>query len=747
LASNAGSRAFQKARLHKQHRKEADALLPVAAEAYRAGRHADVEVLCQRILENLPGHFGALFLLGMSQAGCGRPGDAEASFRRATEADPRSPEAHANLGVVLFDLKRFAEARKSFEKAVALKPNYPIALNSLGNALMRLGLVEQALDRYNAAIALKPDHADAYVNRGMALLRLARSEAADADFDRALRFRPGYLEAIVGKGLVQAGLRHSDQALATFETVLAARPAFPEALVYRAQMRLQFRQLDKAAADFDAALAIDPDFAAAWIGKAKVSLHDGDIGGTIAACEQALQRDPHSEAATVLRGICFARQGHTAEAIAYFDRVLALNPEYEDAISKKIFALDFASDAGFEAQQAVRRQWWDLVGMRLPRRSLADVDRDPDRRLVVGYVSADFKDHSAALTFKPVLRHHDRTRFEIVCYSGASVVDAVTDEFRRLADKWRESAQLSDDELADRIQADKVDILVDLSGHTDGNRLGVFARKPAPVQVTAWGMVTGTGVRTIDYIFADPVTVPQDVRPLFAERIHDLPSLITLEQPQDLPPSALPMIAKGHVTFGVFNRVGKISDHVLGVWKQLLDAIPLSRIVIKDSALDDALLRTNLMARFVRAGVAPDRVSCLGATTRREHLLAFADIDIALDPFPQNGGVSTWEALHMGVPVVAKLGAGASSRAGGAIVTSIGLGAWVAQSDDDYIAIAQRFASKPDELAALRAELPARIAASQSGNVEAYTRRVEQGYRQFWRAYCAESRYPSGGEH
>jgi len=737
LASNAGSRAFQKARLEKHQRKEADTLLPVAAEAYRASRHNDAQALCQRILENLPGHFGALFLLGMSQAGCGRPDHAEQSFRRATEADPRSPEAHANLGVMLFDLKRFVEARKSFERAVALKPNYPIALNNLGNALMRLGLVAQALDRYSAAIAFQPDHAHAYVNRGMALLRLARGEEADPDFDRALKIQPGYLEAVAGKGLVQSSRRHFDKALATFQTVLAARPAFPEALVYRAQMHLHFRQFAKAAADFDAALAINPDSAPAWIGKAKVSLQRGDLGGTIAACEQALQRDPYAESATVLLGIGLAQQGHTNEAIAHFDRVLAFNPEYEDAICKKIFALDFAPGAGFEAQQTVRRQWWDLVGKKFPRRQLAGIDRDPDRRLVVGYVSADFRDHSAAQTFKPVLRHHDRTRFEIICYSGAAVVDAVTDEFRQLADRWRETAQLSDNELANQIQADKVDILVDLSGHTDGNRLGVFARKPAPVEVTAWGMVTGTGVRTIDYMFADPVTVPQAVRPLFAEKIHDLPCLITLDPPQGLQPSALPMIAKGHVTFGVFNRTGKISDHVLGVWKNLLDAIPSSRMIIKDAALDDALLCSKLAARFVRAGIAPDRVTYLGATTRPEHLMAFADVDIALDPFPQNGGVSTWEALHMGVPVVTKLGAGASSRAGAAIVTSIGLGAWVAESDEDYIAIARRFASKPDELAALRAELPVRIAASHSGNVERYTRCVEDGYRQFWRAYCA----------
>ena len=737
MPSNTGLRAFQKARLQKQHKKEADVLLPVAAEAYRAGRQADAQALCRRIFENLPGHFGGLFLLGMSQGGCGQTADAEGSFRRATEADPRSPEAHANLGMMLFDLKRFADARKSLERAITLKPNYPVALSGLGNALTQLGEVARALGHYSAAIALKPDFADAYVNRGMALMRLARVEEADADFDRALSLSPGHLEAILGKGLVQSNARHFDEALATFESVLAARPAFAHGLVYRAMARMRFHLLDKAEADFDAALAIDPDFVMAWIGKARVRLDDGDVGGTIAACERALRREPSAEAAMVLLGTCYAIQGKTAEAIAQFDRVLAFNPKFEDAATKKIFALEFASDAGFELQQAVRRQWWDLANAQFTRRQLTDINRDPERRLVVGYVSSDFRQHSAGLAFRPILRHHDRTRFEVICYSSALVVDAVTAEFQQLADRWLHVAQLSGDELADRIQADKVDILVDLSGHTDGNRLGVFARKPAPVQVTAWGMVSGTGVPAIDYMFADPVTIPQHARQLFTEKIHDLPSLITLEPPRDMQPSALPMMSRGHPTFGVFNRVAKISDNALAVWQRLLQAVPSSRMVIKDAALDDTLLRANVQTRFVQAGIAPDRVTYLGATTRREHLAAFADIDIALDPFPQNGGVSTWEALHMGVPVVTKLGAGASSRAGGAIVMSIGLDAWVAENDDEYIAIAQRFASKPDELAALRAELPARIAASQSGDVEAYTRCVEQGYRQFWRAYCA----------
>jgi predicted O-linked N-acetylglucosamine transferase (SPINDLY family) len=362
---------------------------------------------------------------------------------------------------------------------------------------------------------------------------------------------------------------------------------------------------------------------------------------------------------------------------------------------------------------------------------------DPSKRIVVGYVSSDFRAHSAAFAFLPVLRSHDQTNFHINCYSSSPIQDAHTNVFRSLADVWVDATGASDDELSDRIQADGVDVLVDLSGHTTGNRLGVFARRPAPIQVTAWGSGTGTGLQTMDYLFADPVIIPQNVRHLFAEQVHDLPAVITMEPITDVQPSALPMLRNGFVTFGVFNRIDKISDEVLALWSKLLRAVTGSKIVIKHVALDEAFLRDGLIGRFVAQGVPRESVICMGSSERRDHLQAFANIDISLDPFPQNGGISTWESLYMGVPVVAKLGNGASSRAAGAILKAIGLDDWVADDADGYVSIARKYASMPSHLERLRADLPARIASSAAGNVGVYTQRVEAGYRQFWRDYCA----------
>ena len=743
MQSSVGARAFQNARLQKQFKKQAGVLLPAAAEAYRQGKQREAQALCRQILKDLPDHFDALHLLGVSELDCRQFAEAERTLARAVSLEPRSAEARSNLGSALFSLKRYDDARKCQEKAVALKPNFPMALTNLGNTLTRLGFVEQAIKAHERAIQLKPDYGDAYCNLGMALLLLNRNDQADQSFDRALSFQRRHLQAMVGKGVVSLRLRHCDAAEAVFNAILAIKPDFAEVLAYRGRVHQQMGHFLEAEADFDAALAIDPAMEGAWRGKAGIKIVLGHIASAIAACMKALALDPASVIAITLLGTCYAQQGDILTAIEHFDRALAIAPDCEEAIMKKIFALDFAPDADFAVHQAARRAWWDTIGVKVSRREQQRSMPDPNKRIVVGYVSSDFRFHSAALAFRPVLRHHDRRAFEIICYSCSPLHDHVTEECKSLVDRWVDAWQFSDDELADRIRSDGVDILVDLSGHTAGNRLTVFARKPAPIQVTAWGAGTGTGLQTMDYFFADPVTIPETVRHLFAEKVYDLPCVITTEALPDVQPSPLPMIRNGHVTFGVFNRIDKISDGALAVWSKLLQEVAGSTIVIKNTA--DQFLRDGLIGRFVAHEVAPDRVRCIGTTSRAEHLAEFANIDISLDPFPLNGGVSTWESLQAGVPVVTKLGGSAPSRLGGAIVKAVGLDDWVAEDDDGYHAIARRYASMASHLEALRADLPARVAASAAGNGAIFTRRVEEGYRQFWRDYCAAISQPTDG--
>ncbi|WP_407194186.1 tetratricopeptide repeat protein [Bradyrhizobium sp. STM 3566] len=705
MGNSVGQRAFQNARLQKRQKAEVLPLLGQALELHKKGRLPEARAAYRQLLQFAPNQFIALHMLGALESDARNYDQAEILLRRAVAADPRSAEAHMSLGVALNGLKRHDEARESYRKALALRPSYALALSNLGNASAALDLHQEALESYDQALAIDANLAEAHNGRGSALCRL----------------------------------RNYDEALASLNRALSIKPDYAAALANRAAALRELQRFDEAMADCNRAIALAPDDVNGWLWRANVLLQTQQIAQALLDCEKALAIAPDSDQAHFVLGLCLAGLGRVDEALASFDRALDIRPDLQSAISSKIFTLDFVADASVERHQQARRVWWEQIGAKIASEAAAphDNSRDPDRRLVLGFVSSDFNAHSAAFIFKPVLQHHDRAQFEIVCYSCSSKVDGTTSEFQGLADRWRDASQWTDDRLAAQIRADGVDILIDLSGHTRGNRLGVFARKPAPIQAHGWGHGTGTGLPTIDYLFSDPVAIPLAVRHLFAETVVDLPCFVTLTPlPAGIARAETPAISNGFITFGVFNRISKISDEAAAVWSRILERVPGSRLLIKDVALDDQLVRDKLLARFAACRLPAERVDLLGATSRHEHLASFNRIDIALDPFPQNGGVSTWEALQMGVPVVAKLGNSLPSRAAGAILAALGLPDWIADSEDAYVEIAAGRAARVAELDQLRRELPEQISAAAAGNPVSYARAVDDAYRAMWTRYC-----------
>ena len=707
MGQQTGSRAFHNERLRKQQRK-VNAAFTQALALHQRGLIPDAQRLYRDIVDKFPTHFDSLHHLGISESQSRRHDEAVRLLDEALSVEPRSAPAHSNRGIALHELKRFDEAVASFDRAIAIRPDYADAYSNRGNALTELGRFDEAVASYDRAVALKPAYADAHSNRGNALKELRRFDAAAESCDRALALKPDHADALTNRGFALIELKRPDEALA----------------------------------NFDKAIAINPRLAAAWLGRGNVLNDANRVDDAFAAYNQALAIRPDYFKAYIQLAACHGKRGDIDAVISSYDKALAIRPDFADAISNRIFALDFVPTIGFAEHQAARKQWWERVGAKIAAGSRRAHRNSPDpaRRIVLGYVSSDFNNHSASTAFKPVLLHHDKTRFAVTCYACSTAEDDVTRDLRRAADTWHDASQWSDERLADQIQADAVDILVDLSGHSAGNRLGVFARKPAPVQVTAWGHATGTGLATMDYLFSDPVAAPANVRHFFAEQIYDLPCLITMEPPfSGFSPAAAPVLSTGTVTFGVFNRINKISDDAVTAWAAILRSVPGSRLLIKNHALDDVSLCLLLRARFAAHDIPADRIELRGATTRLEHLLAYQDVDICLDPFPQNGGVSTWEALHMGVPVVAKLGNSIPSRLSGAILSSIGMGEWVADSIENYRAIALKFAAMPQALQDLRVGLPAKIAASASGNNASYTKAVEAAYRTMWSDYVARA--------
>jgi predicted O-linked N-acetylglucosamine transferase (SPINDLY family) len=438
-------------------------------------------------------------------------------------------------------------------------------------------------------------------------------------------------------------------------------------------------------------------------------------------------------------GVTLATSGSMEVAAAVLEKTVALHPSSSDYLSNYIYVLDMLDSATLEQTFQARRDWNARHALPLAALIQPHANRpDPERRLRVGYVSADFRRHSAAATFLAILQHHDPAVMEVVCYSNNLYEDDLTERFKACASVWRRVGALSDDELAAQIRADRVDVLVDLSGHSRGNRLLTFARKPAPVQVTGWGYATGTGLDAIDAFMADPVVVPPEEERFYAERVVHLPNVVCYSPPPAPPAiSLLPALANGYVTFGSFNRVVKITPAVLALWAQVLLAVPGSRLVLKPSLQDTPATRERLVGPLTQRGIDAARVDILGTSPHHEHLTSFGTIDVQLDPFPHTGGVSTLDGLLMGVPCVTLLGERVAGRLTASFQRLLGLDDLIARTPEEYVEIAVGLAVDLDRWARERATLRERLLASPICDADAYARAVEAAYRGLWRDWCA----------
>jgi predicted O-linked N-acetylglucosamine transferase (SPINDLY family) len=651
---------------------------------------------------------GVLIDLGAGYRRVGRSADAERCYRRALELEPGHADAVNNLGNLLREAGKLREAEQCYRRALELRPQFAKASRNLGNVLDEQGDQEQAERHLRAALELEPADADGLNDLGNVLQKLERNEEAERSYRRALELRPGFADAQANLGAALRGLGRPDEAERCVRRALALRPDHAQSHHNLGIALEDLGRMTEAEASYRKALALKPGYA---------------------------------DACTNL-GALLLRAGRLAEAEEVMRNAVALEPDSGATHSNLIFAMDLIEGIDVARQQAERRRWYERHGRRHASgiRPHANAP-DPQRKLRVGYVSADFRRHSACYAFAPVIRGHDRTQFEVLCYSDVRREDNMTARLKGAVSAWRSTLRLSDDALAEQVRRDGIDILVDLSGHSAGNRLAVFARKPAPVQVTAWGHATGTGLATMDYFLADPVLVPPQERALYAERIVDLPSALCYEPPAYLPaPGDLPALRADRLVFGCVNRLEKVTDRAIGLWGRILAGAPRARLLLKDKPLSDAGVSARFLQRLQQAGgIESSRVTLLGGSAHAEHLKVFLQIDVGLDPFPQGGGVSTAEALWMGVPIVTMRGHTAPSRIAASFLTVLGMQDWIASGDEDYVRIALQAGQDLSRLSALRQALRARASASPCGDLHAYVRAVEQAYRVTWRRWCEQT--------
>lgn len=524
-------------------------------------------------------------------------------------------------------------------------------------------------------------------------------------YRRALAAQPDHAEAHNDCGIALCALRDFDGARAAYTRALELRGDFVEARVNLGQLlQGEYRDYRGAAAQYRAALALDPALGLARNSLAVVLYERGLPGEAIACLRESLQRAPQDA------------QAH--QFMLFMSNAL---PQRD-------------ADAWF----AEHRLWGQRHADPLPRFTHAPAGAA--RRLRIGYVSADLREHATAGFIRPILAGHDRDGFDISCYSSAEEDDAQTRAMQRHGQRWCSIAGLDDAQAAQRVHADAVDILVDLSGHTRGGRPGLFARKPAPVQIGYLGYLNTSGIAAMDYRITDAIADPAGA----SERLHT-EALLRLPQtqwcwqpPEDVPePAALPAQRRGYLTFGSFNHIAKLNDAVLALWAELLRRLPDAQLQIM--AVPDEDCAARIRSVLERLGVAAARVRTLPRLAREQYWQQFGEVDIALDPFPYTGGATSCESLWMGVPVVTLAGDFGFARSGATILANAGLGELVAADAAQYLDIAERLARELPALAALRAGMRARLARSPLLDAESFVAALEQCYREAWRRCAGET--------
>ncbi len=433
--------------------------------------------------------------------------------------------------------------------------------------------------------------------------------------------------------------------------------------------------------------------------------------------------------------------GRLADAMASCRQALALKPDFSDAHNNLLLYSNYLPDHPGEQAMADARRFGELVAAKA-KPYVRWLNRpDPGRALRVGFVSGDLREHAVAHFLQGLVKalaDGARGRLELLAYSNHVSSDATTAALKACFGRWCLTVGLSDAQLAEQIHRDGVDILIDLSGHTAHNRLPVFAFKPAPVQVSWLGYFATTGVQAIDYVLADPLTLPPALEKDFTETVWRLPQTrLCFTPPADAPAVAeLPALRQGHITFGCFNNLSKMNEAVVALWAQVLRAVPGSRLFLKCKQLGEASLRDSVLERFALHGIEAARLTLEGQSPRKEYLAAYARVDIALDPFPFSGGTTTAEGLWMGVPALTLAGERFVSRQGLGLMRNAGLPEWVAGSPEDYVARACTLASDLTALAALRAGLRAQVLASPVFDSAAFAQHFEAALRAMWQRWC-----------
>ena len=655
--------------------------------------------------------------------------------------DARIEQAHDLTGA-----GRDAEARSLCDQLLAGQPAHPRLLHLKGVLLLRSGAAAAAKESILRAIAADPQSAIFHFNLGNAHAVDANHDAAAAAYREAVRLQPGHLPSLFNLGKALLEIKRHDEAIAIFTRLNTMQPDDAAIGVELGRAHYAKAGATQQLSDYDRAIfVLTPLSSRSGLTaelRINVQLFLGDAlhnrrqhSAALAQFHQVLLAEPDNIDALIKTANCLSQLGRMPEALPYFERIAALQPHHLAALSSIISSADYLPQA--DPASNTQRRFALARRLATPRRRRAWPNtRAPQRRLRIGYVSPNLRTHVAMYLFEAVLRLHDQHRFEWFVYDATPDRDQKSLVLRTLAANWREIDAQPLDQLPAMIEADQIDILVDLAGHTSNNRLMAFACSPAPVQVSWLAYPGSTGMTEIGYLISDPHTTPPQLAHHASETVWRLPDTrFSYQPPQDCPAPALP-VAGHRLTFACFNNIAKLNPVVFGLWQRILDALPAARLLIKSSALDDAGGREWLSAQLAAAGISAPRVQLHGVTAYIENFASYNQVHIALDPFPFCGGLTSLDALWMGVPVVTLEQELMAGRQTLAFLHNIGHPELIAASADEYVRIAVDLAGDVPRIERYRFGLREAMRASPLLDHTALTRNLEAAYRQMWQRYC-----------
>jgi len=745
-----------------------DRLLELATQRHRAGDLPEARGLYAQILAADPNQDVALFRSGLLELQEGRLQAALRSIHQATLAAPTNGRYQFGLGQVLDALQRWDEAADAYRRALAddpsshdarialgvalqrggrpnqaaaayrsalqLKAEDPATLGNLGAALREMGDVDAAINILERAAALDPLSASHAVNLGVALNQRRDFPAAYSVLRALLDREPGNPDAAFNLGNALRGLGRAREAVTCLRLAADSRPGFADALNNLGNAHKELGDFASAMGAFEESLRARPDHVAALnnagcllrtLGRSEEAEDMLRRGLAIEPCHPAL----YDNLGNVLKDA-----GELDEAIACFRRSLELDPSNPTTHGNLAYALCFQSPTP-EPVRAEYERW--SARFAAPVHRLEEGKRrdlSADRRLNIGYVSADFRDHCQTLFTLPLLSRHDHDRFRICCYSSVERPDAYTERISAHADAWREVRALDDESLSRVIRDDRIDVLVDLTMHMSNGRPLVFARKPAPVQI-AWLAYPGTtGMDAIDYRLSDPRLDPDGFERHYTERTLRLPDSFWCYDPltEALPVGGLPALERGHLTLGCLNNPCKLTDRTLSLWSAVMRALSTARLLLMVPA---GRHRRRLIERLAAHGIESHRLDFVAFRPRAEYLRTYQLIDFGLDTFPYNGHTTSLDALWMGVPTVTRVGETCVGRGGLSQLHQLGLAELAAYTDESFANVAVALGSDLPRLAAVRASLRARLESSALMDGARFARNIEAAYRTAWIRY------------